>query len=221
MSRRVATVAALATAAMAGLTQAAPVRTSPPPSPLASGVRAHWADVTTSPHTTADALNALAGAGGFTVARTRDTILAEIDVGDCCDAAILDPFSALGDDNFAVRYSGYLRIAERGSYQFAMYHDDRVRVVIGGEEVISLPTDTSPTTTTSGLYDLEAGYYSLSIIGWEQGGQFVNRFGFMGSNGLVVADDLWHVATRVSEPQTLALLGMSVLGLALYRKRKN
>ncbi|HRD96111.1 MAG TPA: PA14 domain-containing protein, partial [Rubrivivax sp.] len=155
--------------------QALPTPTTPDPAVL-PGIQGHWVDVTTSPHSIGDADNALIGAGGFTIARSFDLIHSVINIGDCCSAASLDPLSALGDDNFAVRYTGYLRIETRGSYRFRMYHDDGIRVILGGETIILYPTDTSPTDSDSLAYDLDAGYYALDIVGWEQGGNFVNRF---------------------------------------------
>lgn len=191
---------------------AVPVRTTPDPI-VTSGILGHWVDVTTSPHSTGDALAALAGAGGFTIARTVDVVHKVIDVGDCCGAGSLDPLSALGDDNFAVHYTGYLRIDTRGSYRFRMHHDDGIRVILGGETIIDFPFDTGERDTDSASFGLEPGFYALDIVGWEQGGAFVNQF-FMAEGTLpfALAGDLWHDAT-VPAPATLALTGLALLAL--------
>lgn len=202
-------------------TQAAPVATTPDPT-VAPGINAHWVDVTTSPHSVADAINAIGGTGGFSIAQTLDQVLSFIDNGDNGNSATVDPLSALGDDNYAVRYSGYLRILDAGAYTFGMFHDDGIRVTLGGQVIIVLDSDTSPTLTQSATFQLQPGYYALEIIGWEQGGQFINQFGTMSAaGGLVVTENLFHAAaTGVSEPGTLALGGLVLLAATRRRTRR-
>lgn len=208
----------LAAASMAAT--AAPVASTP--GALAPGVQGHWVDVSTSPHSIGDALSALVGANGFVIVQTVDAVHPVINVGDCCAASTVDPLTALGDDSFAVHYTGYLHIATAGSYTFNMHHDDGIRVNLGGETIIVYPSDTGPRDSTSASYDLEAGYYALDVVGWEQGGSFINRFSMRPTNstaGFVIAQDLWHEANRTPEPAGLALAGLALLAAARARRR--
>ena len=198
---------------------AAPVLTSPDPA-VALGIRASWVDVDSSPHTIQQALDATNGVG-YTINQTINQVLSFIDHGDGSNGeAVIDPLSDLGDDSFAVRYTGYLRILDRGSYRFGMFHDDGIRVTLGGEVILEVDSDTSPTLTQSDTFDLLPGYYTLDIIGWEQGGQFVNRFGLINANGgLDVTENLYHAGNgTVPLPGTLALAGLGLLGLSLRRR---
>jgi PA14 domain len=206
-----------ASSLLVGVTQAAPIRVSPDPSSLESGLEALWVDVSTSPHSITDAENALIGAGGFTIVNSVDQVVGSIDVDDSV-LAKQDPLTALGDDNFAVNYTGYLRIDTDGNYQFRMTHDDGIRVVLGGETIIDFPTDTSPIDSDSAILALAAGYYTINIIGWEQGGQFVNRFSLLTLGGPTLVTSLFHDA--VPAPGTVGLVALGLLLVSASRRNR-
>ena len=67
------------------------------------------------------------------------------------------PSSAVNADSFSVRWTGYVRVAVSGNYQFQTNSDDGVRLSVNGSQIINNWTDHSTTTDTSANVALTAG----------------------------------------------------------------
>jgi hypothetical protein len=187
--------------------QAAPVAVGSPPS-LDAGFAVQWAEAGTTPHNIAAAEAILAAP---TSAATQ--FLSTINVNDASVPLI-------GSDRFAVRATGYVRLAA-GNYSFSVTHDDGARLIIGGESAVVFDSDTSTVTTTSPTYALAAGLYAVDLLSWEQGGAFDLELTASFNGGPSQFLEGFHAVSTASvpEPVTLALVLASLGGLALSRRR--
>jgi hypothetical protein len=205
------TLAALLLGAIALVpAHAAPTPIMPPPA-LVAGFQVEWAQVDASPHSIADAVNALNGTGGFNVLNRATQSMDTVDLQD-----VDVPFGG-ADPLFAVRVSGFITLAA-GRYGFLSFHDDGLRLTVGGEEVITFDADTANVQTDSAFFDLMAGVYAYEAIGWEQGGAFNLQLGIdsNGARDFVIGS---HAAV-VPEPASLGLVAIGLFAAGLAGRRR-
>ncbi len=85
------------------------------------------------------------------------------------DFADQSPDAMLGEDNFSIRWTGYIRIDRAGTYSFQTLSDDGVRLWVAGRPVIDNWGDHSATWNSGDVY-LKEGYHSLRLDFYENGG---------------------------------------------------
>jgi hypothetical protein len=85
------------------------------------------------------------------------------------DFADRSPDRIITEDNFSIRWSGYIKIESEAEYSFHTFSDDGVRLWIAGRPVINNWGDHS-STLNSGKIKLKKGYHSLRLDFYEHGG---------------------------------------------------
>jgi len=90
------------------------------------------------------------------------------------------PMDSMGADTFSVRWEGYVRPPESGTYRFHTVSDDGVRLIIGSTTVIENWTNHPPTQNT-GTIELQGGDpYPLTLEYYERGGGAVIQLAWEG-----------------------------------------
>jgi len=133
--------------------------------------------------------------------------------GDTC-------FPSCNTSDFAMHAYGNIMIDTAGDWTFGVNTDDGISVTIDGTEVIRYDNPTNNRDLFSTL-NLAAGLHSVDIVYFERsGGASVEFFSAEGTFTSYDFDSFSLVeSTEVSEPASLAMLGLGLLGLGAARRR--
>lgn len=74
-----------------------------------------------------------------------------------------------------MRFSGFLNIIAAGDYEFLVHSDAGFRLSIGDATVALFDGDRAPADSFSDVLALSEGLYKFELIGWEQGGAYVDE----------------------------------------------
>ena len=85
------------------------------------------------------------------------------------DFADQSPDRIIIEDNFSIKWVGYVKIAREANYTFHTLSDDGVRLWIDGRPVINNWGDHAATHNSGGI-SLKEGYHSLRLDFYENGG---------------------------------------------------
>ena len=89
--------------------------------------------------------------------------------GDRCAAHDGRPHELVDEDNFVVRWTGYLDAPEEGEYMLATRSDDGVRLYVDGERLIDHWDEHGPETDRSRAR-LSAGLHRVRLEHFDSGG---------------------------------------------------
>lgn len=206
----------------------APVPTSGPISGTGDGLNALWVGTTEAndPNSVASAEAVLALPEGdpaklFKLEESRPTV--NLSDGTVSGAGANNLPIGVGDA-FSVLFSGFLNVTEGGVYTFSAYHDDGFRFNLGGVTALVYDGDTAPRTTDTSV-SLTPGLYEFSYLGWEQGGKFVQELSWRPPSAsdleIIPSEALFAESSNAipDSGSTLALLTVSLVGLALFLQR--
>ncbi len=154
-------------------------------------------------------------AAGTPVSTVNASVIDYDDLGDSTRGlfSLNNAFPGGITETFAARVTGNFFIATAGTWTFGLNHDDGARLKIDGTLVAFADgvVDNRNTTITGSF---AAGLHTVEIVYFENSGgaslEFYGRQG-TGANALVQS---------VPEPTTLALVGLSLLGLGLSRRKQ-
>lgn len=131
--------------------------------------------------------------------------------------SVNNPWGISPPETFAAKVTGYFNIATAGTYTFGINHDDGARLTIDGtlSAAFSGVTD-NRTTTVTGF--MSAGLHSVEIVYFENSGGA--SLEFFAKSGTATSTAPWALVSSVPAPGTLALAGLSLLGLGLSARRR-
>ncbi len=133
--------------------------------------------------------------------------------------SVNNPWGVSPPETFAAKVTGYFSIATAGTYTFGINHDDGARLVIDGLSAMTASfsgvTD-NRTTTITGF--MAAGLHSVEIVYFENSGGA--SLEFFAKSGTATSTAPWALVSSVPAPGTLALAGLSLLGLGLASRRR-
>ena len=100
------------------------------------------------------------------------------------------PYEDFPQDNFSVRWTGYIKVDKTGRYTLDVASDDGIRLYIDDKLVINDWTDHA-LVTNSYTTELKAGrFYKIKLEYYENGGGAIVKFGWRKPNDELLADAL-------------------------------
>lgn len=213
---------AIATCTLAFAAHAAPTPSNSALAASGDGLNVTWVD-TASVHSLADANLAWSDPSLTRLTQVVPFINHTDGTPTHIGGGLSQPAGFASDDNFVVRYTGFLNVITGGSYTFRAFTDDGFEFRLGGESVMSFVTDRSPSDSAVTI-NLTSGLYALDFLVWEQGGQFVSELDWIVPGdtvySLVPTSALFtSVPQNVPEPGVLALFGAALAALGGRRRR--
>ncbi len=158
-------------------------------------------------------------AAGSPVSSVHQSVIEFDDLGDGTRGrfSLNNAFPAGINTTFAARITGSFLVDTAGTWTFGINHDDGARLVIDGTLVATGDgVVDNRDTLISGNF--ATGLHTVEIVYFENGGgaslEFFGRQG--GANGTTP----YALVQSVPEPSTLALLGLSLTGLAAVRRKQ-
>jgi hypothetical protein len=123
------------------------------------------------------------------------------------------------NNTFFARITGDFYVSQADTYTFRTFNDDGVFLFVD-----DLATITDPGYHSEGQYQgtqyLTEGTHSVELFFFENGGEASLEFTLADSSGTFTHFNNQNLQVPVSEPATLALMGLSLAGLGFSRKRK-
>ncbi|MCA8991011.1 MAG: c-type cytochrome [Planctomycetaceae bacterium] len=86
------------------------------------------------------------------------------------EVAGFDVYVAGRNDNFGVRYEGFLHVEKKGKYRFHLGSDDGSKLYVNGKQVVA-SDGIHPHTVNADNIELDAGAHAIRVDYFEQGGQ--------------------------------------------------